>query len=74
MADDKPLSDTQAYDRLYAAQQALGTAPGATTRSNTALEAARKAMKLLQVGLLKAGEENADELECIISPEPQPEP
>lgn len=53
--DDKPLSDNEAGDRLHAAEQALGTAPGATVSANTALTAARKALALLKLGLIAAG-------------------
>ena len=52
----KPLTDNQAHDALYAARQALGEAPGATVHGNTALEAARKALTMLAFGVLVAGE------------------
>jgi hypothetical protein len=54
MPDRKPLSDNQADDRLKAALAALGEAPGATIRANTALIAARKALALLSMGLITA--------------------
>jgi hypothetical protein len=54
MADDKPLSDNQADDRLKTALAALGQAPGATVRADTALTAARKALALLSMGLITA--------------------
>ncbi len=56
MADDKPLSDIEVHDRLVAAAEALGTAPGATTRGDTAVSAARKALRLMQLGLVLAME------------------
>ncbi len=56
MADDKPLSDNEADDRLKAAREALGDAPGATVAANTALEAARRALSLLSLGLISASE------------------
>jgi hypothetical protein len=56
MPDEKPLSDTQAGDRIQAALAVLGTAPGRTTAADTALEAARRALRLLSFGLIAAGE------------------
>lgn len=55
MADLKPLSDNEADDRLKAALSALGEAPGATTRADTALQAARKMLALISMGLITAG-------------------
>jgi len=55
MADNKPLSDNEADDRLKAALNALGEAPGVTAAANTALAAARKALSLLSLGLIAAG-------------------
>jgi hypothetical protein len=52
MADDKPLSDNDADDRLKAALAALGTAPGRTVAANTALQAARRALSMLSWSLL----------------------
>ena len=52
MADDKPLSDNDADDRLKAALQALGTAPGSTVAGDTALQAARRALSILSWSLL----------------------
>ena len=54
MTDDKALSDNQVDDRLKAALDALGEAPGATIRGNTALAAARKMLVLLSMGLIAA--------------------
>lgn len=56
MADDKPLNDTEAWNRLHAALEALGTAPGRTTAADTALTAARRSLVLLQMGILKSAE------------------
>jgi hypothetical protein len=56
MPDRKPLSDNQADDRLKAALAILGEAPGATVWANTALKAARQALRLLSMGLIMAGE------------------
>jgi hypothetical protein len=54
MTDDKALSDNQVDDRLKAAHDALGDAPGATLRGDTALTAARKMLALLSLGLITA--------------------
>ncbi|WP_139251588.1 hypothetical protein [Kaistia soli] len=56
MADDQPLSDEDVHERLVRAAQLLGTAPGETTRGDTALTASRKALRLMQLGLLMAME------------------
>jgi hypothetical protein len=55
MADNRPLSDNEADDRLKAALNALGQAPGVTAAADTALAAARKALSLLSLGLIAAG-------------------
>jgi hypothetical protein len=55
MTDNKPLSDNEADDRLKAALNALGEAPGVTVAADTALAAARKALSLLSLGLIAAG-------------------
>jgi hypothetical protein len=55
MADNRPLSDNEADDRLKAALNALGEAPGITVAADTALAAARKALSLLSLGLIAAG-------------------
>ena len=55
MADNRPLSDNEADDRLKAALNALGEAPGVTVAGDTALAAARKALSLLSLGLIAAG-------------------
>jgi hypothetical protein len=52
--DNRPLSDNQADDRLKAALAALGSAPGKSVHSDTALKAARKALSLLSLGLIGA--------------------
>lgn len=54
-SDEKPLTENEADDRLKAALEALGTAPGATTAADTALTAARKALSLISFGLIAAG-------------------
>jgi hypothetical protein len=54
IADNRPLSDNEADDRLKAALNALGEAPGVTVAADTALAAARKALSLLSLGLIAA--------------------
>lgn len=58
----KPLSDNQAHDLLHAAREALGDAPGETTRADTALKAARQTLAGLALALLLAGEQESDRL------------
>lgn len=65
MADRDPLSDIEAYDRIHAASQALGTAPGATTRADTAMKAARRALHIVMFGLLKASDGETDRVEGV---------
>jgi hypothetical protein len=55
MADNRPLSDNEVDDRLKAALNALGEAPGVTVAADTALTAARKALSLISLGLIVAG-------------------
>lgn len=55
MPDIKPLSDNECDDHLKAAISALGQAPGATTRGDSALGAARKMLHLLSLALVAAG-------------------
>ncbi len=69
MPDDITLSDTQAADRLQSAHIMLGEAPGATILGNTALEAARKALSLLTLGLI-AAVERRDQLSDPLPPLP----
>lgn len=59
MADERPLTDDEAHARLVAAAEALGYAPGLTTRANTALTTARTALVMLQLGLVKAQDDDA---------------
>lgn len=58
MADK--LSDDQAYERLHAALLALGGEEGQTVRGDTSLKAARQSLALLQMGLLKAMDDDSD--------------
>jgi hypothetical protein len=53
----RPLSDNEAHDRLTAAREALGNEPGQTAAGDTALEAARKALRLLAIALLASERE-----------------
>lgn len=66
MADK--LTDDQAYDRLHAALLAIGKEEGQTVRGNTSLKAARRALALLQMGLLKAMDEDSDRNAAIKDP------
>ena len=52
----RQLSDIEVHGRLIAASDALGDDDGATVRGDTALSAARKALRLMQLGLLTAME------------------
>ena len=61
MADETPLTDVQVHELLCAAADALGSAPGATVRGDTAIEAARKALALLQIALIAAVDAAADQ-------------
>ena len=54
MADNRPLSENEADDRLKAALNALGEAPGITVAADTALAAARRALWLISLGLIAA--------------------
>lgn len=54
------------HDRLHAALDALGDDDCETVRGDTAMAAARKALTLLQWGLVKAMENNTDVVEGII--------
>jgi hypothetical protein len=74
---DKKLSDNQVHDRLVAAERALGSDEAATVRGDTAITAARRALNLLQFGLVEAMERQTDTVRGVILPEePQnpPEP
>jgi hypothetical protein len=70
----QPLSDNEAHDRLTAALEALGDAPGATRRADTALSAARKALRMLGFGLLYASEKGIDDVPGVKPTAPLPEP
>jgi len=69
MTGPRRLTDDEAYDLLHAAWLALGNADGETVRADTALKAARRALRLLQLGLLMAGEQNADRLPTMRDPD-----
>lgn len=60
------LSDNAVHDRLVAAREALGDEAGATVRGDTAIEAARKAMVLLQLGLIAASEAASDQVPGVL--------
>lgn len=67
----RKLSDDEALRRLERASSALGDEPGETVRANTALEAARRAVSILIIGLELAAEDDSDVVPGIIQP---PEP
>jgi hypothetical protein len=74
MADTKPLSDVEVHERLVDAVDALGTSRGATTAGNTTLEAARRALLQLQLGLVAAslmGEDDPPTPELAPPPSPR---
>lgn len=54
------LSNNAISDRLTAARELLGEEPGATIEGNTALETARRALALLNMGLVAADEARVD--------------
>ena len=60
MADDQPLTDNQVHDRLHAAMEAIGSNSGKTVHGDTALKSARKALLMLQLGVVTA-QAKADE-------------
>lgn len=69
---DAKLSDNEVHDRLVAAYEALGEEDAATTRGQTAITAARRALALFQLGLLVAMEK-ADPIDALPS-EPSADP
>ncbi|WP_299813523.1 hypothetical protein [Tardiphaga sp.] len=62
----KPLSDNQVGDLLGEALNVIGGAKAQTVRGNTALDAARQAISLMQIGLLMAAEKNSDVVDTVI--------
>lgn len=66
-----PVSETEAHERLAAAERALGTEDGATPEVHTALSTARKALRWISLGLLRATEERARRTD---PPPPLPSP
>lgn len=65
MSENQPLSDDEVFERLHAVLLELVNANGATVRGDTALKAARQALALLQMSLLKAQDQASDELAAI---------
>jgi hypothetical protein len=65
--NDKPLlSDETVHDRLVAAAEALGTGQAETTRGQTALYAAKRALVILQWGLVQAMENDEDHVQGVL--------
>lgn len=62
MGDAELLSDAAAHERLVAAREALGDAPGATVAADTALQAARQALVMLQLALIASEPQPGPEL------------
>ena len=54
------LSDAETGDRLHAAEKILGDEKGATPQADTALSAARKALRLIKMALVAAGVRRGD--------------
>lgn len=65
---DHPLTDEDVHDRLHAALEALGEGRPETLRGCTAYSAARRALVLLQLGLVAAMEADADHLPGVAPP------
>ena len=55
MPTNQPISDHEVRERLAAAERALGDEPCETEVGRNALDAARKALRLLSAGVLKSG-------------------
>lgn len=64
-----PLSDNQVGDKLGAALNALA-GEAETVRGQTALEAARRALRLLSFGLLYAAETGTNEVPGVTKAPP----
>ncbi|UXN64411.1 hypothetical protein N8E89_00530 [Phyllobacterium sp. A18/5-2] len=62
------LTDDEVYERLHAALLAIGKAEGQTIRGDTSLKAARKALALLQMGLLKSMDDDSDRNVAVKDP------
>jgi len=69
MSEKPPLTDDQVYERIHAALLALGREKAATVRGETSLKAARKALTLLQLGLLSAIEQSSDKNRAVKAPD-----
>lgn len=63
------LSDNEAHERLVKAREALGDDQAQTVHANTALDAGRTALSLLQFGLVAASDKATEP-----SDEPAPPP
>lgn len=66
------LTDSQAADRLIRAADVLEGAEGESVRAQTALEAARRALVLLTLGLEQATEAGSDEVPGLLPQSPEP--
>jgi hypothetical protein len=50
------LSDDEVYNRLHRALEVLGTEEGETVHADTAIKGARKALRMMQIGILAVQE------------------
>lgn len=60
---NKLLNDTEVWDALHAALEALGEHDGATTAGGSAIRSARRALILLQMAVLKSQEAEQEPFE-----------
>lgn len=57
----RKMPDREVYDRLHSALLAMGDADGATVHGDTAIKAARRAVTMLQVGVLTVMDKSKDQ-------------
>ncbi|MCR4265870.1 hypothetical protein [Nitratireductor sp. ZSWI3] len=65
----RKLTDDEVYEALHQALLALGRREGATRQGETALKAARRALRLLQMGLVSIQERASEEMPSIKFPD-----
>lgn len=63
----EPMTDEEVHDHLVAAREALGDRTARTARGETALATARRAMVILQFGLVAAMENDTDQVPGVLS-------
>jgi hypothetical protein len=64
----RTLTDDEAADRLARASAALGDEPGETVAGDTALQAARRAVTLIMLGLEQASEQGSETVPGVLDP------